>query len=291
MYQKKASVSGNELHKVCLPLIRNMSELRTFRLRCTRSYDVSHLNVMNIKILFVRGPEFSDDESINGLFSGCPMLEELSIKECELKNISVFNISSTALKSLIIDCWSKGGYKLVLHTPNLQDLEYEDRVAEGYALNKLNAFVNANISFLRRDFLSMMLCSSPLPKFFHLICLDIGGYVAWNLLLDFLESSPQLETLIFMGLLQDKFEENQTCSWYPPENISSCLLFHLKQIEINCFRGKSDKVKMAKYFLKNSKVLEKLKFHASSWTDTKSAEICIVLMSPRGSEKCRVVIS
>ncbi|XP_059644836.1 F-box/LRR-repeat protein At4g14103-like [Cornus florida] len=375
--QKLRSVEMSFINFIDRVLLHNISYLHTFRLRCTRSYDVSHLNVLvttvlarklhelhlffqmeyynglarevftctnlevlelvgrfvlnvptlvclqNLKILLINKLGFSDDESIHRLLSGCPLLEELSIKRCDLKNISVLCISAPALKSLVINCWSKGGYKLVLNTPNLQDLEYYDYVAKGYLMNKLNGLVNADISlFLRHEVVhdnsveelvaefvegisevqrlrlsyydSTKLCRSPLPIFVHLTCLDISckNYlnVFWKSLLDFLESSPQLEKLIFAGLLsQEEVEENQTTySWYPPEYVPSCLLFHLKDIYIRWFKGEIDELKMVEYFLKNSKVLEKLMI--KSFIDRKSAEICTLQTLPRGSEKCRVVV-
>ncbi|XP_059650271.1 F-box protein At3g62430-like [Cornus florida] len=349
-------------------LLRNISYLHTFRLRCTESYNVSSLNffvstalarnlrelhlffkmegynelprevftctslevpelvgsfvlnvptlvcLQNLKILLVEELKFSDDDSFNRLFSGCPLLEELSIKGCDFKNISVLHISAPALKSLVISHWSEDGYKLVLDTPNLQDLKFYDNVAKSYSVNKLNALVNADISLMSRGgpdtevlaelvegisnakwlhlcFYTIKLCRSPLPKFDHLTCLEIGdsyNCVPWKLLQDFLESSPQLEVLNFAGLLlQDNFQENQTtCNWYPPEKVPSCLLVHLKKIKIRRFTGKIDELKMAEYFLKNSKVLERLKIRLSS-IGRRSAEICMTL--PRGSEKCRVV--
>ncbi|XP_059648612.1 putative F-box/FBD/LRR-repeat protein At3g49030 [Cornus florida] len=130
----------------------------------------------------------------------------------------------------------------------------------------------------------------PLPKFDHLTCLEIGCNVAWNSLLDFLESSPQLEKLSFAGLpLQEEVEENQTTySWYPPENVPSCSLFHLKVIYIWWFKGEIDELKMIEYFLKDSKVLKRLLIHPC--IDTKSSGINIIAeMLPRGSEKCQVL--
>ncbi|XP_059648614.1 F-box/LRR-repeat protein At4g14096-like isoform X2 [Cornus florida] len=352
--RKLRSVEMSFINFVNRVFICHTSFLHTFRLRCTQNYGVSILNFLvstalarnlrelhlffqiedysglaheNVKILLIEELEFLDDVSINRLFSGCPLLEELSIKTCYFKNISMFHISAPALKSLVISCWSKVGYKLVLDTPNLQDLQYHDHVTKGYSMNKLNALVNADIGFvlrghpdhdgsaeehveelfegiskvqwLRLSDDSMKLCRSLLPKFDHLTCLEIScKNVRWKSLLDFLESSPQLEQLklVFGGaLLQDRFEENQTtCSWYQPKNVPSCLLCHLKEIKIMRFEGKSDELKMAEYFLKNSKVLEKLMIRPcinkrSSKINRRTSEINMVRMLPRGSEKCRVV--
>ncbi|XP_059650278.1 F-box/LRR-repeat protein At3g26922-like [Cornus florida] len=198
------------------------------------------VSLQNLKILLIQGLEFSDDDSIDRLFSGCPLLEELSVKRCNYRKIRVFHISAPVLKSLVINCYREGGYnvfnsypqggyKLVLNTPNLRNLEYNGYVgdAKSYSVDKLNALVNANIRFVLGDspdrhysveglvaefvegiskvqrlhFISpsptVRLCRSPLPKFDHLICLEIGENAEWSLLLDFLERSQRLEKLIF----------------------------------------------------------------------------------------------
>ncbi|XP_059657004.1 F-box/FBD/LRR-repeat protein At3g26920-like isoform X3 [Cornus florida] len=131
----------------------------------------------------------------------------------------------------------------------------------------------------------------PLPKFDHLTYLELGYHrtVQWKMLLDFVQSSPRLETLIFGGLAK---EGNQTTSrWYQLEHIPSCLLFHLKIIEIKQFSADSHELKMAEYFLNNSRVLEKLIIHPVCLPDWGKLEICEkVLMLPRRSRTCRVEV-
>ncbi|XP_059658872.1 F-box/LRR-repeat protein At3g59200-like [Cornus florida] len=107
----------------------------------------------SLKILVIESVVFLDDDSIYRLFSSCHVLEDLSVELCDWRNISVFNISAPNLKSLTIKCrtWTNvsGKYKIVLNTPNLQDIKYEDYVAAGYSGNKLNGIVKADISFVK----------------------------------------------------------------------------------------------------------------------------------------------
>ncbi|XP_059669073.1 F-box/LRR-repeat protein At4g14103-like [Cornus florida] len=186
----------------------------------------------SLKILHIYSIQFVDDDSIYRLFSSCPLLEELFITSNGWKYyISVFNISAPALKKLRYKHFSVGMYrahKLVLNTPNLQDLEYTDNVAEDYPVNTLHALVNADINLntthnyvpgrsvevLVAEFLqaisevqcpglfgdSMKIfqsCSVTLPKFEHLTHseLAVSHGVEWKFVLDFLESLPQLECL------------------------------------------------------------------------------------------------
>ncbi|CAK9138053.1 unnamed protein product [Ilex paraguariensis] len=147
-------------------LLLKVSNLNKFSIKCSEFSDVSDLNAWisaalshdvreldlyvplkgsgglpNLKTLHLYSVEFSNDESIKRLFSGCPLLEDLVLLECELKNINVLNISASALKSLIISYpvmnsiskFLKYKIKMELNTPSLQYLEYIDYVAEGYA--------------------------------------------------------------------------------------------------------------------------------------------------------------
>ncbi|XP_059658876.1 putative F-box/FBD/LRR-repeat protein At3g59240 [Cornus florida] len=170
------------------------------------------------------------------LFSSCPVLEDLSMEECNWRNINVLNISAPLLKRLTIKCEcyrdSDSKYKIVLNTPNLQDLEHGDYLAEGYSLNELNALVKADIFLDRlpsdvpdRSELAISeifegiskvkllflwggwterfeLCRLSLPKFNHLTYLEFHAelddiFVGCEGLLYFVERSPRLETLIF----------------------------------------------------------------------------------------------
>ncbi|KAE9461912.1 hypothetical protein C3L33_06181, partial [Rhododendron williamsianum] len=77
--------------------------------------------------------------------------------------------------------------------------------------------------------------------------------------MEFLENSPCLETLVFkegLGYLYD-CEEFERLHRSPARNVPSCLLFHLKEIEISDFRGEKE-WEIVDYFLQNAKVLEKV---------------------------------
>ncbi|XP_059663729.1 F-box/LRR-repeat protein At3g26922-like [Cornus florida] len=269
-------------------IMLNVSDLQKFQLRCFLDYDVSHINlwvyaalsrnvremrltvlmnshklaprelftcntlvvlklrgvfVLNVptlvhlqklKILCLDSIEFSDDESVERFFPGCPVLEDLWIIGCLWRNITVFNICAPVLRILTIHGDSTNidwKCKIVLNTPNLQTFTYDDCLVEE-ELAVAN-FVEG-ISKVQRLHLSdgsvetLQLCSHPLPDFPHLTYLELG-------------------------LLQD-----ETCRWSPPENVPSCLLLHLEEIRIEFFRGKRDEMRMARYFLMNSKVLKKL---------------------------------
>ncbi|XP_059668982.1 FBD-associated F-box protein At5g27750-like [Cornus florida] len=236
--------------------------------------------------------EFLDDDSIGRLFSSSPVLEDLSETLCEQKDISVFKISAPALKIFIINCYVnvESKYKIVLNTPNLQQLTYNGYAVEGYSVSNINSYVKANFGLSRigvRDLAvaeffegiasrvqwlhlsnatvqTLEWYSYPLPKFHCSTYLELGEmYVTWKLLLDLLNNSLQLETLTFWALSRPR-DEDHPSHWYPPENVHSCFSFHLKVIKIKWFVGEDYEIKMAQYFLKNAKVLKKLMIHPTS---------------------------
>ncbi|XP_059660743.1 putative FBD-associated F-box protein At5g56410 isoform X2 [Cornus florida] len=106
--------------------------------------------LQNLKILRLVLVTFSDD-SINRLFPSCPMLQHFSMIACVWVNVGVFNIFAPSLKSLSIrgischDNTFSWKHKIVLNAPNLQLLDYNDYVTEGYSMNNLNALVQAKI--------------------------------------------------------------------------------------------------------------------------------------------------
>ncbi|XP_059624773.1 putative FBD-associated F-box protein At3g50710 [Cornus florida] len=121
-----------------------------------------------------------------------------------------------------------------------------------------------------------------LPNFYHLTYLELGvldegDTDGWELLPELLERAPKLETLVCKELLyhgHDCYTKHQF-RWHTPSIVPSCLLFHLKVIEIRYFYGTSDELKMAGYFLKNAKVLKR--FVIRSARDQQS-KICNTLL-------------
>lgn len=81
---------------------------------------------------------FVDDESVEKLFSNCPLLQELSILDCEWANLMNVTISIPTLKSLTIDdlpCYGTfdvNGCRIKIDAENLTQLSYT-----GYMCNEL----------------------------------------------------------------------------------------------------------------------------------------------------------
>ena len=107
----------------------------------------------SLKTLHLNSIEFSDDASTHKLISSCPVLEQLFIEECGMKNIRCFNISAHALKCLAMECAILDneyatefcGYKIVIDAPKLEYLRLYDYVAEGYHFKNLKSLIEAQV--------------------------------------------------------------------------------------------------------------------------------------------------
>lgn len=70
--------------------------------------------------------------------------------------------------------------------------------------------------------------------------------------------------------------------------VLTCLLFHLKTIEILTFRGEQAPVKIVKYFLINAKVLEKMTIHIKCKAREQLTRQLLTL--PTVSKECQIVL-
>ncbi|XP_058216668.1 uncharacterized protein LOC131327527 [Rhododendron vialii] len=117
------------------------------------------VHLPNLKILHLRSVEFSDDESIDRLICGCPVLDKLSMRGCVGIDVRVVKISAPMLTSLVMhylysNYWEirdfpEHSYKIVLETPALLFLDIMDKVAEGYSLQSLCHLAEARITIFQ----------------------------------------------------------------------------------------------------------------------------------------------
>ncbi|XP_058179456.1 F-box protein At4g22280-like isoform X2 [Rhododendron vialii] len=263
------------------------------------------VSLPSLRILHLGCYRFVDDDSINRFLFGCPVLEELSMSGRVGGNVSVINIVAPMLTSLFIHDCSFGDirpgfeHKIVLDTPALLYLEIRDHAEDGcYLVENLHHLIRADISlyaddgsaiskalcellkgmsnaqFLKLDFSTEVtcMCDFQLPKFPNMTCLELGEIfnVKWEFLLELLENSPRLETLVFKEGLGYDCEVFTQLLWNPARNVPSCLLSHLKVIGISDFGSGKEEWQMVDYFLQNAKVLEKVNidygYGGSKWT-------------------------
>ncbi|CAL5341768.1 unnamed protein product [Camellia sinensis] len=124
-----------------------------------------------------------------------------------------------------------------------------------------------------------------LPTFHNLTQLNFGADfdTSWNLklLADLLRCSPNLEVLILTGSI---FSTSAAC-WNPPQEVPSCLLLHLKKINVKAFRGKDYELDVIEYLLRNAKVLRKMTIDCQYSDDCCCGELAAF---PRGSKTCQL---
>lgn len=247
---------------------------------------------------------FVDDGSTEKLFSNCPVLQELSILDCEWVKLMNVTISIPTLKSLTIDdlpyygTFDVNGCRIKIDAENLTHLCYV-----GYLCNELipcyvpslvkahihipNLFENQkevvprtakllrglqHVHSLRmstRTIKSLFLAGNLLevPLFQKLTCLELTMKIE-NLsvagLLNFLHCSPNLESLHF-------FEGLELCmcsrnnAWYL-KAAPRCLVSCLKKVRFQNFSGINSEICFLKYFLENALVLEGMYIYSAKNT-------------------------
>ncbi|KAB2044303.1 hypothetical protein ES319_D01G079800v1 [Gossypium barbadense] len=189
----------------------------------------------NLKTIYLEEVNFSNDDSVKSLLSGCTSLEDLVIEKFLMSNISNFNISHHLLKRLTLLYTYQSDYGwITIDAPNLVYLEYDDELVAGYSLQNLQSLVKADIDIsnslevdgstffrgicnvrsliLSDTSLELLLSCEPLPVFANLVKLKIHCsndlrpyYGQWEKGLETLLSSlPELEKLEFNQALQMK---------------------------------------------------------------------------------------
>ncbi|XP_078148612.1 F-box/LRR-repeat protein At4g14103-like [Carex rostrata] len=183
---------------------------------------LSYKNLKTISLPSLKTLELSawiiDDYVMNKLTSGCPVLEDLSLRWC---NVGTHIISSNQLKHLFIDDFLSQGEiqisipsltSLVIHSSrglillkNMSSLvkahlvlSYDANIANQEILNGLSNATNLEFDFTGQGF--MVILEKELlncPTFKNLKSLHFDGYVIGNfhLIALFLQHAPNLEKL------------------------------------------------------------------------------------------------
>ncbi|KAH7861178.1 hypothetical protein Vadar_022661 [Vaccinium darrowii] len=254
----------------------------------------------NLKILHLANVKFPDFESFNLVIPGCPMLEELSLDNCEFEETAILFICSPSLKFLILnDCNHDDFHQVVIDTPKLEILIYDDAVVMSYLEMNLNSLFGAHIDVGPSDYqvekaddedflqhqqsvgelvaaccnvvflylsnitVTAIYCSSyALPTFRNLTKLKLGDLSTrgWKFLPHLLESAPNLEVLIFY----EGFMEHKGCfkkfESSMPNCVPTCLSLRLRSIYFEEFNGEQDELELVSYFLETAEVLREMEF-------------------------------
>ncbi|XP_059624184.1 putative FBD-associated F-box protein At3g50710 [Cornus florida] len=264
-------------------LLLSVSDMHKFRLTCENICDNSHLSqwVSIATLRHVREVHIS-------LLMNCHVMLPHELWTCntlvvlKLADMLVLNVPTMvrlpSLKILHLDkmVFSDGDStkRLVSSCPVLEDLA----ILECYWLDQ-----NINVFNISADGWELL----PELTYLELGVPDEGVTAGWELLPELLERAPKLETLVCKELLC--YGGYNQLLRHTPTNVPYCVLFHLKVIEIRYFFWCSDELKIAEYFLKNAKVLERMVIRSAGGQQSKI--ICNTLLGlPRGSKTCRLEV-
>ncbi|KAL8105214.1 hypothetical protein AgCh_029127 [Apium graveolens] len=181
-----------------------------------------------LKILHLSSVIYVDDASIQKLISGCPVLEDLDIERHEWDGVRVINITSPTLKRFSMQFFLYGyiercSYKISVSAPSLVYLKLADNMAVEYSLYDMPSLVEAQIGIYNDDssrslelleevtHVRVLQLSGKIlefiesdedyeiPMFHNVARLELGAnkQAGWDLLAELLESTPNLEVLVF----------------------------------------------------------------------------------------------
>uniref|UniRef100_A0A7N2LTI5 FBD domain-containing protein n=1 Tax=Quercus lobata TaxID=97700 RepID=A0A7N2LTI5_QUELO len=187
----------------------------------------------SLKILTLKHIVFPDDQSTQRLFSGCPVLEELTLDNCYWENINAISISAPMLKSLIEVAYHAN--KLIKELSNVESLVLTPQTFE--ALDYKEEFI------------------AHLPKFHNLTHLEFYmGFVdmASGALMKVFQNSLCLASLELNGGIELTKED------WKLDHVPPCFLTQLKTIKIGDFLGTEEEVLVVRTLLQNTAVLERM---------------------------------
>ncbi|XP_038719927.1 F-box/FBD/LRR-repeat protein At4g26340-like [Tripterygium wilfordii] len=244
---------------------------------CLPSLTVLHLCYFN----------FEDEVSIDKLFSGLPVLEELELTHCKW-NMFTATTSIPTLKSLTLDFSLDPGDDvygcLRLNVENLMYFSYTGNLKVDLLLETSSSLVDASIhvgGFVRHDEASSHAANlfngirfaksikidndtverlwdiveeeKMIPKFGYLTSLEVDATVTSetsDVLKDFLQNSPILESLVVRKVHGGRWARDST---------TQCPMLNLKTCSLLYFSGQAPEVSFLKFVLKWCAVLERIK--------------------------------
>ncbi|CAH8269137.1 unnamed protein product [Arabidopsis lyrata] len=172
-------------------------------------------------------------------------------------------------------------------------------VTVGDATDLLMGLRNVQVLYLYASTLEVLtFCCKAIPIFNNLTHLTIESNtkVGWESLPNLLKKCPNLETLVFQGLLHKATDRcGDVCPCKPPENIPTCLSSSpVKVLKILKFGEVNDKTELEqiKHFLELMPHLEQLNIYYDTSVDDNLVKVSKQLQEIPGvaSAKCKVQV-
>ncbi|XP_057453423.1 F-box/LRR-repeat protein At4g14103-like [Lotus japonicus] len=196
-------------------------------------------SLKTLKLVFVN---FANEKSAQQLFSGCPVLEKLSLCNCNWDNIKQISIKFPTLKTLVISGASSSRGHLLNSTitvdaANLLYFSYNSHVTVEFVLVNLASIVDAHIEV-------------PQP------------------------SENLIKLLSGLGSIKSLRLSNDILEGFDPEicldgehwilnSVPFCFKYSLKLFSISHFRGVEAEIQLLKFLLENATVLAEIRIFCS----------------------------
>ncbi|CAI9295219.1 unnamed protein product [Lactuca saligna] len=325
---------------ICTAVVRNVKEfdlsIRTktpielpkilFTCETLVSLKLSSINFITIpeiirfsslKILQIRHWKCMVDDPMKNILDCSPVLEELYLQFVVFQNLQKLSLRCFTLKRLTISTLYPKPLKenllhdVVIDTPRLEYLNFEDSHSNGVELNQLPVLTSANLhifglnlgvfEFLSRVsnvkhlilFLKAGMDVLPAPNLLliNLTNLEIHVTDNWEFVCSILKCSPNLQVLTCEKAVRCSINRHHAsiCDWRAPDDVPKCLLC-LTRIEIK-INGCDNEMELVKYLLNNAMTLKMMVIGRSvnfvkKWESRILKEL---LRFRRGSVMCEVV--
>ncbi|KAM7515385.1 hypothetical protein LguiA_004968 [Lonicera macranthoides] len=228
------SIKPHELHQSLLS--SNALVVLKLDLNVILNFPMTSTCFPNLKVLKLEHlVTFKDDTSAQNLISSCPVLEDLFISRNGSHNLRILNLTSWSLKKLVLryDGTSEDTVQIiVIDIPALETLDIEDVGTQEYVVRDLYSIINAKLD------VSNVFCDDPISygtRLFELLIKRI-----------FNVKSLQLSERTMLSLSHSNSYNLPTF-----RNLTYLKFF-------GCCYGW--KLKLVMEFLKNSPILEVLRF-------------------------------
>ncbi|ESQ42770.1 hypothetical protein EUTSA_v10013618mg [Eutrema salsugineum] len=317
-------------HRPCYTPIRlprslcTCESLVTLRLQHAIIVDVPlKICFRSLKLLALIAVDFSRDEIVYRVLSGCPVLEALEMVICSYGKAKTFTIAVPSLQRLlVVDTTSYAQVPgdvvgIVIKVPSLKTLTIANRLNWVCPVVNMPKLEKATIKLPYGDakkllgcltsakHLSLCVKNSPVDPyrigvFDQLVSLTLCACsLDWFRLI--LRQTPKLRVLRFQ--LQVKFlsflHNFQRCyssigdvqtRWERPSSVPQCLISSLETVEWIDYRGREAERKVVMYLLENSGQLKTMAIRPLNSTILEERHKMLQELSstPRISSKCRL---
>ncbi|XP_023633225.1 F-box/FBD/LRR-repeat protein At1g51370-like [Capsella rubella] len=285
---------------------------------CCASLPNAVVSLPCLKILHLEYVRWRNETTLHKLISGTPVLEDLIlIRSPNNFNAHVLQLSSHTLKRIDIDM-DESPTQVVIDAPQLQCLRTKVYAAKSFKIinskfpSKLDIDLRSALFYPTENVIhnilddisrvrDLVISSNTWKEFFfcsrqflNLSRLNVRFDISdLEMLSTILESCTKLESLTLeiikdqsMRSHKEKREPNVMFSAVP-ECLESSLKFVELKRSIPSYEGEME---LIRYFLKNSKILEKLRLNVYYTYKAKCAFLTEVVAIPRCSSTCKVLV-